>query len=305
MHESARMARPPTVSVVLPTHNRASVLARSIRSVLAQTYTNLELIVVDDASTDNSAEVVAEFDDPRVIYHRLPENSGAAVARNVGAQIAQGSFLAFQDSDDEWLLDKLSRQLEAMQKSGAELLCCGYISMRGHGAVIAKRPNGRMQVGEWGADNIYDFFFITPTWLIARKTFNELDGFDESMPNLEDWEMSFRLFKEKRKIVAVDELLMLKHSDGKDSLNWRAEPRILSMQRLIEQHGDIWSQHPPSGARLYDELGRLQLRIGDVDNGRSNLWHAICLHPVPGKRWLHLLASLTSMSIYYRLLRNS
>src|SRR5215218_7102231 len=93
----------PAVSVVIPTYNRAPLLGRSIRSVLAQCYEDFEVIVVDDGSTDDTAEVVAGFRDARVSYVRLARNTGAGAARNVGIRLARGGFLAFQDSDDEWM----------------------------------------------------------------------------------------------------------------------------------------------------------------------------------------------------------
>lgn len=294
----------PVISVILPTHNRARILARSMRSVLAQSFRALELIVVDDASTDHTAEVVDQFDDPRVIYKRLSENSGAAVARNTGARLARGAYLAFQDSDDEWLLDKLTLQVDGLRESNADLLCCGYLSVRADGAPLARLPDSRMVAGEWGADNIYDFCFITPTWLITRDAFMAQGGFDESMPNLEDWELSFRLFKTNCKIRVLNDLLMVKHRGGSDSLNWKMQPRIDSMRRIIEQHRDVWRRHHPSYARLTDELGRLELRAGQMANGRKHLWRAICLQPSWRKPWLHLLASFTGHRIYMGLRRH-
>jgi len=98
------------VSIILPTYNRAALLPRSIESVLEQTYGDFELIVVDDGSEDDSAGVVARFADERIRYLRLPKNCGLPTARNAGLAQARGAYLAFQDSDDEWMADKLERQ---------------------------------------------------------------------------------------------------------------------------------------------------------------------------------------------------
>ena len=97
------------VSVILPTFDRAELLPRSIGSVLAQTDGHLELIVVDDGSSDDTEGVVARLADPRVRYLRLPENRGLPAARNAGIAIARGEYVAFQDSDDVWAPDKLAR----------------------------------------------------------------------------------------------------------------------------------------------------------------------------------------------------
>ena len=111
----------PVVSVVLPTYNRAPLLGRSIRSVLAQSYGDFEVFVIDDGSTDETAGVVADFRDRRIRYVPLPRDTGAAAARNVGIRMSRGKFLAFQDSDDEWLPSKLAKQVSAFERGPAGL----------------------------------------------------------------------------------------------------------------------------------------------------------------------------------------
>ena len=106
----------PTVSVIISTYNRAHLIGRAIQSVLDQTYQDFEIIVVDDASTDNTEEVVSNFDDERIRYIRLKENSGtSATPRNTAIKIARGKYIAFQDSDDEWLPEKLKKQIRLFE----------------------------------------------------------------------------------------------------------------------------------------------------------------------------------------------
>jgi len=100
------------VSVILPSFNRSNVLAGAIGSVLTQSFRDLELIVVDDGSTENLKAVVETINDPRLSYVRRAMNGGAAAARNTGLLEARGEFIAFQDSDDIWLPGKLQRQLD-------------------------------------------------------------------------------------------------------------------------------------------------------------------------------------------------
>ena len=104
-----------SVSVILPTYNRASLLKRSVDSVLAQSFEDFELIVVDDGSRDQTSEVVSGYTERRVRYLRLDRNRGLPAARNAGIDEARGSYLAFQDSDDEWHHEKLERQLAAFR----------------------------------------------------------------------------------------------------------------------------------------------------------------------------------------------
>jgi len=111
----------PTVSVVIPTHNRAALIARSVRSVLDQSYQDFELLVVDDGSIDDTAAIVSGFGDPRLKYVRLDKNIGAGPARNVGIRMSKGKFLAFQDSDDEWLPEKLAEHMAVFARNPASL----------------------------------------------------------------------------------------------------------------------------------------------------------------------------------------
>ena len=109
------------VSVIIPTYNREAVLKPSIMSVLNQTYTDLELIIADDCSTDHTEEMVGSIEDPRLRYICLDRNQGACAARNAGIEAARGEIIAFQDSGDIWLPHKLERMLAVMQQTEADV----------------------------------------------------------------------------------------------------------------------------------------------------------------------------------------
>lgn len=106
------------VSIITPVYNAEAVIEKTIDSVLKQTYQNWELILVDDCAKDNSAYLIRRkaLDEPRIKYHKLEQNSGAAVARNKGLEIAMGQYVAFLDADDCWLEDKLQRELDLMKE---------------------------------------------------------------------------------------------------------------------------------------------------------------------------------------------
>lgn len=110
----------------MPTYNCADFIAESIKSVLDQTYKNWELIIVDDCSKDNTKEVVETFNDKRIKYHKLKQNSGAAVARTTAMKIAQGNYMAFLDSDDLWYKHKLDKQLKFMIENNLNFTCTNY-----------------------------------------------------------------------------------------------------------------------------------------------------------------------------------
>ena len=116
------------VSVITPTYNCADFIAETIKSVQAQTYGDFEMIIADDCSTDNTAEIVSKYAelDSRIKYHRLEKNSGAAVARTEAMRLAEGEYMAFLDSDDIWHEDKLEKQLAFMKKNNYAFTCTSY-----------------------------------------------------------------------------------------------------------------------------------------------------------------------------------
>lgn len=117
-----------TVSVIMPTYNCGTYIRESIWSVQKQTYTDWELIVMDDCSTDDTAQIVQEFcvHDPRVHYYQMEQNGGPAAARNQAIAHASGTYIAFLDSDDLWRADKLEKQIAFMQKHGCNFSCTAY-----------------------------------------------------------------------------------------------------------------------------------------------------------------------------------
>ena len=116
------------VSIITPTYNCGEFIARTIDSVIAQTYQNWEMIIVDDCSSDNTQDVVEEYiqKDSRIKYHLLKENSGAAVARTTAMNLANGSYMAFLDSDDIWVPNKLEIQIKWMNDNGYAFSCTAY-----------------------------------------------------------------------------------------------------------------------------------------------------------------------------------
>lgn len=120
--------KPGLVSIITPTYNCGKFIAETIESVLSQTYSNWEMVIVDDCSRDNTAQIVAAYTqkDSRIHYHCLEVNSGAAVARTRAMELAVGEYMAFLDSDDLWMPDKLARQLAFMQENGYAFSCTAY-----------------------------------------------------------------------------------------------------------------------------------------------------------------------------------
>jgi glycosyltransferase involved in cell wall biosynthesis len=189
----------PAVSVIIPTYDRAALLGRSIRSVLGQDYEDFELIVIDDGSTDETAGVMGGFRDPRIRYVNLGRNMGAGAARNAGIRMARGMFLAFQDSDDEWVPAKLAKQMSAFER-GPSRVGVVYSDMQriptnqtpvyfAAPSVLPDRlidPAARFyQVGNLGIQSA----------VIRREYLDKAGHFNEDLPALEDLELFIRLSK--------------------------------------------------------------------------------------------------------------
>ena len=141
------------VSIIMPSYNTAEYIAESIQSVLAQTYQNWELIIVDDCSPDNTDEVVAAFSDPRIRYFKNETNSGAAVSRNKALREAKGKWIAFLDSDDLWLPDKLERQSSFMERNGYHFSYTKYSMIDESSRPMGLRVTGPRKITKVGMYN--------------------------------------------------------------------------------------------------------------------------------------------------------
>ena len=135
MHNNTMKKDEELVSIIMPAYNCADFIGITLNSVIAQTYQNWEVIVVDDCSTDNTAEVLNEYisKDPRVKYFKMNSNSGAALARNKAVELAQGKYLAFLDSDDIWFPDKLTKQINFMKTNDYLFSCTEYTKIDENG----------------------------------------------------------------------------------------------------------------------------------------------------------------------------
>lgn len=131
------------VSIIMPTYNCGNFIGISLDSVIAQTYQNWEIIIVDDCSTDNTAEVINVYmsREPRIRYFKLDDNSGAAIARNKAVKLAEGKYIAFLDSDDVWLPKKLSKQISFMEENNYTFSCTSYTKIDEHGNYLNRTVN--------------------------------------------------------------------------------------------------------------------------------------------------------------------
>ncbi len=199
----------PLVTVIIPTYNRESTIKRAIDSVLGQSYKNLEVIVVDDGSSDNTIQIVNSYQDKRLRLICLSENCGANIARNKGIACANGEYIAFQDSDDEWFKDKLKIQLNCMTKSNKKVCYCPYILIENNIKTIVPNCSDSKELCE---EKIIDTLrkrnvIPTPALILHKEVIETVGMFDETIRRLQDYEYAIRICQ-KYEIAYVSKPLL-------------------------------------------------------------------------------------------------
>ncbi|MEI7811925.1 MAG: glycosyltransferase family 2 protein [Ignavibacteria bacterium] len=205
-----------TISIIIPTYNRAELLCRSLKSVIAQTFTDWEILVIDDLSTDNTKtmteRIISEYNLTEKLFYRLLEKkSGGAAARNVGINMSRGKFIAFLDDDDEWLPDKLQKQIDCVKNEVFGICYTGREIVRNGNTVAGfgkrytfRQPPGDNHLKEIMKDN---FIGVTSSVLIPKSVLLEIDGFDENLPCLQDYDLFIRILH-SYKAIGIGEPLV-------------------------------------------------------------------------------------------------
>lgn len=259
--------REPIVSVVLPTHNRAASLGRAVDSVLSQSFENLELIVVDDASSDATADLLAKICDPRLRVIRQPANSGPGAARNAGIAQAAGKFVGFQDSDAEWLPEKLTRQvslLESALASNSNVAGCYsrfIVTSRRGKRVLPVDPPHELS-GNIFARLLYENVVDTPSLLVKRELLEEVGLFDEGLKKLEDWDLALRICSQ-HPMAFLDEVTLVSY-DSPDSVNKRVAPE--SVLKILGKHSAAFERSPAALGLVTWMIGSGYANLGERKN---------------------------------------
>ena len=207
------------ISVIIPTYNRGKIIGNSIKSVLNQTFKNLEIIVVDDGSKDNTKEIVDEFKDERVRYIKLNNNTGAANARNIGIKNAIGQYISFQDSDDIFYPDKLERQLKNIINKNSNLDFC-KIKVIFNSSFSYFVPSIKQEKNLFNNSIINELIskgnFISNQAILIKKQFLSKYLFDPNLPRLQDYDLILRMIH-RAKISYTKDVLVELHIQ-KDSI---------------------------------------------------------------------------------------
>lgn len=286
------METAPKVSVVIPTYNRAHILGRAIVSVLGQTYRDIELIVVDDGSVDGTDKLLQTFTDPRLRYVRQTQNRGVSAARNRGISEARGEWLAFLDSDDEWLPQKLERQFLALNGVDCVASYCGLLRIDGEISTRIPASSTAVTAGAkpWPS-LLMDGLWFSQTWLVPRQVICAAGLFDERMSIWEDWDLFLRIALQGP-IHYLPEVLV--HSAvSHDSLVGQHQNRPTSLRILQQKHAELFAREATVFAHHVYTRARFELLYGDWLQGWRALAHALVLEPTRKRGWALLAASLT------------
>lgn len=288
----------PLVSVVMPTFNRARLLPRAIESVLHQAHANIELLVVDDASSDDTSAVMQRYaDHPRVRYVRRETNGGAAATRNTGLSAAVGEFVAFHDDDDEWLFDRLSAQLSYFQQDrDLALTSCAmlrYNSARDQFVfptpALAQATNASHALAE-------NLFAFTQTWLARRECLLALGGFDESLRVWDDWDLMFRLSR-AYSVRYTNELGVISHPSPQ-GIGADVSRRVHDLQIFLDKFRHDDDHHLM--ANLNYMLGRFQATQGNWRAAIAQSCRALRYAPSMRRAWGLLLGAPVLAMLFRR-----
>lgn len=257
--------RIPAVSVIIPTYNRAHLVGRAIRSVLNQTFTDFELIVVDDASTDNTREEVESVGDLRIRYIRHEQRKGGSAARNTGIEVAHGEFLAFLDSDDEWLPRKLELQVLALRQAGPGFGIAFSGGKRvtvfdGSPMMVSEtRPSVHGDISTQVFDGVPGVNYIGA--IVKADKAKAIGGFDPDLRCGQDWDFIARLSQICWATSVPDVLAVYYYHEGPKIIR-DLEALIAGTERIIEKHRDQLEQKPCALGGRYRSLASYCILAG-------------------------------------------
>ena len=198
------------ISIIIPTYNREKLILNTLKSCLNQTYNNIEILIIDDCSTDNTKSIINIIRDDRIKYVSLKKNNGASYARNVGIHLSKGKYIAFQDSDDVFHKDKLKKQINNLRKYNSDLDFCkiSVIINDDKKYYIPKKKTEKSILN----GNLYDELltngnFISTQSILVKKSYIKKYLFDTKLPRLQDYDLILRMIP-NIKVSYTNEILV-------------------------------------------------------------------------------------------------
>ena len=253
-----------TVSVVIPAFNRARVVLRAVNSARNQTYLVHEIIVVDDCSTDGTAELVEAVDDPRVRVIRNEVNSGACKSRNVGIKAATGEYIALLDSDDEWFPEKIEKQMSALDSSTADVCTCRFRRIYTESSCDFGDSDDVYPLcssGFMARETLVERSLVSTQTILAKREVFKCFRFDEEMPRMQDYEWTIRASGSCSFFLVDDVLVNVFLQD--DSISSTGLLKLnQAYEMILDKHQATLHDDPVLLSYLYIRTGRSRARAG-------------------------------------------
>lgn len=293
----------PKVSVVIPVFNRPVAVRRAIESVLAQTCQDFEIVVVDDGSSDGTVEAIAAFDDPRITIVRHSQRRGGSAARNTGIHASSAEYVAFLDSDDEWLPTKLERQLDRFARSDARvaLVYTGMESVYADGSCIvypARESSDLSRV--LLTDNVIGG---TSVGMVRRRALDAIGGFDDSLPASQEMDLWLRLCQRFPAGAVPDVLVRVAKGDDQHRITASIPNTTRGRELFRQKHRATMLRHRVLHLHLR-ESGWWYLRgARDPKAARGCAMEAVTVQPLAPLNYVLLVATLVPLSWLDRLVR--
>lgn len=242
------------VSVIIPMFNREQTIEKAVRSVLSQTYSNLELIVVDDCSTDKSVQVVKAIDDSRIRVVVCKKNGGACTARNIGIDCAKGQIIAFQDSDDFWHEDKLEKSIYYLQRENADMVFSAVRRKgeKGRGKEGRIVPTYNLNLEDDKFERVLCSNCVSTQTIVIKKEALKTLRFDKAFPRFQDWDFALQVLKKGRKVYYIEEPLVDCWVLG-DSITQDITKAIVALEVLERKYCDDFKKRKKAAYIFYSE----------------------------------------------------
>jgi glycosyltransferase involved in cell wall biosynthesis len=290
------MEKQDLVSIIIPTYNRGYILSRAIESVLNQTYQNTEIIIVDDCSTDNTEEIVKKFSDSRIQYISHSKNRGASAARNTGIKTAKGDFIAFLDSDDEYLPGKIEKSLAVFKKApeSTGMVCSNYYWSRNKGKKIAfLKFSLKNAMRKWA-------FPPSSSSVVRRKVFLKIGFFDEELEASNDKDFTIRLCQKFSFHFIEEPLVTMYTTEGSLSHNDDIGLRIRIRKKFLEKRAKDSPKSRSLLALYFCSLGKDCLCFGQIREARKYFLKAFIFYPVKVEYFVRFLSTYFGKKIKKR-----
>ncbi len=269
----------PIVSVIIPTYNRKAMLKRALGSVLNQTFQDIEVIIVDNASVDGTEAFVHSIQDPRICYIRHETNKGGPAARNTGIKSAKASLIALLDDDDEWFPEKLAQQVEKFNQVSANtglIYTSAEIYDESRQKILNINPTGFR--GQVYTRVLLGTIFGSATVLIKRECFDKVGVFDENLSSCQDWDMWLRIAR-FFEFDYVNEVLARVNMHG-EQISTDYAKLIPGRTLMVQKHAQEFKKYPDIYVTHLKRIGKLYCLNGTWAKGIRWFQQAIAIKPL-------------------------